>query len=273
MKNILLLTDFSENSDNAITYALEFFKEETCHFYVMHVHKMGTYTTDDLVLASEGNIYDSIIRAPKDKLEAIVNQLKEEHKGDSVFDLIVEYNNFTDAINQAVVSKQIDVIVLGSNGKTGAREVIFGSNTINVIRKVKCQTLVVPENYNHKPVKNVLLALEPKDNLNEPVLSQLNAFIQHYNFNLNVLRIKPHKEESEYAFYDQSNLGDIPHQYFTINDVPLHHAINSFIQLKDIDMSVLFVKKESFFERFFLGSAKSKVSHSLHKPLLVFHSE
>ena len=37
MKNILLLTDFSENSWNAIAYALQFLENAHCNFYVLHV--------------------------------------------------------------------------------------------------------------------------------------------------------------------------------------------------------------------------------------------
>ncbi|WP_299528057.1 universal stress protein, partial [uncultured Lutibacter sp.] len=37
MKNILLPTDFSENSWNAIKYALELYKKTACNFYLLHV--------------------------------------------------------------------------------------------------------------------------------------------------------------------------------------------------------------------------------------------
>ena len=37
MMNILLPTDFSENSRNAAAYALQFFKDTPCNFYLLHV--------------------------------------------------------------------------------------------------------------------------------------------------------------------------------------------------------------------------------------------
>ena len=41
MKTILLPTDFSDNSWNAIEYALNFYKELNCNFYLLHVSKVS----------------------------------------------------------------------------------------------------------------------------------------------------------------------------------------------------------------------------------------
>jgi len=51
MKSILLPTDFSENSKNAIEYAMRLFENEQCTFYVLHVQKASHYATDDLMAA------------------------------------------------------------------------------------------------------------------------------------------------------------------------------------------------------------------------------
>ncbi|WP_370003018.1 universal stress protein, partial [Winogradskyella sp.] len=37
MANILIPTDFSDNAWNAIEYAVEFFKNSSCNFYLLHV--------------------------------------------------------------------------------------------------------------------------------------------------------------------------------------------------------------------------------------------
>ncbi|AXT20380.1 universal stress protein [Flavobacteriaceae bacterium AU392] len=273
MKNIVLLTDFSENSQNAINYALEFFKNDTCQFYVMHVHKMGSYTMDDLMLAPDQNVYDSIVKKPKKRLNEIIQNLENIKKTNHKFETIVDFDDFTDAINQIVVSKKIDFVVLGSNGVTGAKEVLFGSNTLNVIRKVNCKTLVVPKQYIYQPIKGAVLALDSSDDVTDIIVSQLKSFMITHPFLLNVLRINPHQNKTEYTFYDHSYLEKIPHRYYTINDVPTHYAINSFIQIKNIGMSILFINKEGFFERLFSSSAKTKISNSLKTPLLIFHNK
>ena len=123
MKQILLLTDFSDNSRNAIDYALEFLKDEPCKFYVMHVHKMGSFTSDDLMLSSGTNIYDFYSQSSKEKLGRLVDNLKNTYKNTNyTFETIVDFDDFTDAVNQVVKSKGIELVIMGTNGKTEPRK-------------------------------------------------------------------------------------------------------------------------------------------------------
>jgi len=61
MKNILLPSDFSKNSKNAIQYAMKFFENEECHFYILNIQKSSEYITADLVAGSQSDsVYDSV---------------------------------------------------------------------------------------------------------------------------------------------------------------------------------------------------------------------
>ena len=42
-----------------------------------------------------------------------------------------------------VEDKAIDYVVMGTKGATGAKEVLFGSNTVHVFKKVKCPVLAL----------------------------------------------------------------------------------------------------------------------------------
>ena len=46
MKKILLPTDFSDSAWNAITYAMDFFKNEVCTFYLLHAYTPAFYRMD-----------------------------------------------------------------------------------------------------------------------------------------------------------------------------------------------------------------------------------
>ena len=49
MKNILLPTDFSQNSLNAINYAMELFKDTPCQFYLLNAFKIPYLTNEELL--------------------------------------------------------------------------------------------------------------------------------------------------------------------------------------------------------------------------------
>ena len=275
MKHILLLTDFSDTSKNAIDYALKFFEKDLCQFYVLHVHKMGSYTVDNLMLtAATENIYNSIIQEQKDALNTLISDIETTNDNSKHrFEALVDYDDFIDAINQIISIKNIDLVVIGSNGKTGAQEVIFGSNTLNVIRRVNCTTMVIPENYAFNENKDALLPLDCTDSLHGDALIELHKFIKDYNYKLHVLRITAEGDQCEYEFYDQSNLTAMAHQYYVVHDVPVHHATNSFVQIKNIGLTAIITHKEKFFHRFIKGSTTTKLNNSLHVPLLVLHND
>ena len=273
MKNILLLTDFSENSFNAITYALQFYKQDKCTFYLIHIHKTGSFTSDNLMLSSSGSIYDTIVSVPKQKLKTLAAKLEKEfHNTNHTFETIIDFDVFTDAINQVVKLKNIELIILGSNGATGIKEVIFGSNTLNVIRKVDCTTLIIPEDYKYKQINELLLPLDSKQSLKRKIFSQIKNYTNTNDLKLHVLRIIQHNEDLDGRINDESFLEDTPCIYQIINDVPIHHAVNSYLQTFSIGIMALIVHKESLFERFIHGSTTTKISNSLKVPLLVFHS-
>ncbi|AXT58131.1 universal stress protein [Aquimarina sp. AD1] len=275
MKNILLPTDFSENSRNAINYAMRFFENELCTFYILNVQKASLYMTDDLMAAPMNtSVHQSVINTSKEKLNELTKYLQKETTNQKYsFKAITDYDVFTDAIKQAVKSKKIDLIIMGSNGATGAREVVFGSNTLNVIRKVDCPVLVIPQGYVFENLKTVLYTLDDNDHFNTEGMDPLVDTVVKYKSSLRILKIKEDDTVTIAEFEDKKQLKDffknINHTFHSITNVPSALAIDSFVQIMNIDMNAMFIQKETFIERFFYGSEASKISYRTRVPLLI----
>ena len=195
MKNILLLTDFSDNSRNAIEYVLQFFKGGKYNFYILNVHKISKYTTSDLMTSSsDASIYDSLIKNPKASLNNMIDKFKESYGNeDYSFEAICDYDAFISAVKQTVNLKKIDLIAMGTNGATGAVEVVFGSNTVSVIRHVDCPLLVIPQDYKYIALNNILFATEYKDEYKEEPLKSLKHIIKKHNTQLDILILSKNK--------------------------------------------------------------------------------
>lgn len=278
MKNILLPTDFSDNSKNAIQYALEFFKNELCTFYILHVQKASRYTTDDLMAApANTTVHQSVISDAKKKLNSIVEELKNKYPNENyTFHTITDYDIFTDAIRQTVKSKSIDIIVMGTNGATGAAEVVFGSNTLNVIRKIDCPVIAIPQGAIFSIPKTILYTIDYWDHFNIDGIEPLMDIIMKYKSSLRILKIKEDETITVAEFDDKKNMKDffkgINHTFHSIINVPTASAITSFVQIMDVDMTAIFIQRETFLERFFKGSKTSKISYGTRVPLLIMHS-
>lgn len=276
MRNILLLTDFSKNALNAIHYAINLYGSK-CKYYILHVKRSTSYTTDDILIAGNESIYDSILKNDKNELESVVTDLKNKFQPTTLnIETIMDFDVLTDAVNQVVKSKNIDLVVMGTNGATGAKEVIFGSNTINVIRKVNCDTLVIPENFEYRKIKEIVLPLDALDSVIGQPFSRILEFVKSYESKLHLLRINQNGSIPNSQLSDKEGINtlskEMSYSYNIINNIPMHYAVSGFIQTQNIDLMILIEQKELMFERFFMGSTTTKIGNNLTVPLMVFHS-
>ncbi|MDH5414983.1 MAG: universal stress protein, partial [Flavobacteriaceae bacterium] len=191
------------------------------------------------------------------------------------FDVICDYDAFISAVNQTVKLKSIDLIVMGTNGATGAKEVIFGSNTISVIRNVDRPVLVIPQKYKFRKPKRILFATEYDELFVEKSLRPLTYILSNYSAELEILMIENiksveqnrDKKEKIDEFYKGTK-----HNFYTISDVSADIAIGSFVQINNVDLVAKIINKESFFKRLLSKSSMSELTYKTKVPLLIMHS-
>lgn len=275
MKQILLLTDFSKNATNAINYALALFKDEPCEYTVLNIQKTSDFTTDDIYAASPGTtVYESVIADNSRALDAYIAELETRYgNGDIRFNGIVDYDVFTDAVNQAVTANNIDYVVMGTNGATGAREVLFGSNTLQVIRNVVCPTLVVPESFDFRPINKLLYTQSHELQFKSADFAPLLALLKNNSVQINMLGIHPKEHNNSL----DANLNQLKEAVFldwetqikSLDGLDVPTAVSAYQQLEPVDLHVFFAEPESVFKRLFYGSEMGQVSYQTLIPLLV----
>ncbi len=277
MKNILLLTDFSENAQNAIDFSLQFFKGSKCKFFILNIHKVSGYTTSNLISSSTtSSVYDSIIKNPKEVLANMVASFERKYKDEAYFfDAICDYDSFLSSVNQVVVSKNIDLIVMGSNGATGTKEVIFGSNTLSVIRNIDCPVFAIPEDYHYiKPI-NILLTTEQNETFESKTLKPLVDMLTVHKTKLDILLLEKGVVNAKSSEKKKSKMAtffkNIEHSFYTIVNIPADMAIDCFVQLNQVDILAKVIHKKSFFNRFFSGSTTDEITYNSKIPLLIMH--
>ncbi len=275
MKHILLPTDFSINSYNAVSYAMQFFKNIECTFYVLNVQKQSEFILDDFMSTpSNMSLHNVIVKDNKKDLKQFIKKINSVHTTNNFyFEELFDFDNLTNAIKETIVSKNIDLIVMGTNGASGAKENLFGSNTLNVIRKIDCPVLVIPENYKYREVKSVLFSSEDCKDSNKKGLVLLKELLSHHSAFLDVLDIfstdtpeekTQHKQCLEYLFDEQT------YDYYAIKEVSVPVATDVMSQLLHHDIHALFIApKSNFIERFLFGFENKDISYKTRIPLLV----
>ena len=148
-RKILLPTDFSKNAWQAMSYALKLYKNEKCDFYILNVFSGSSNLMENLMLMEPGSeMYESAKFESKNRLAKILDKLtlKDYDKSKYHFEPISTHNSVVEAIKTIVDEKDIEMIVMGTKGKTASRAKIFGSVAIEVMEKIRnCPVIVVPE--------------------------------------------------------------------------------------------------------------------------------
>ncbi len=272
MKNILLLTDFSKNAQNAIDYALQFFKGARHHFYLLYVHKVSNYTMGNL-MASSGSIYDSIIKDPKAGLKAMIEEFEKRYPTeDYSFEAICDYDSFISAVSQTITLKNINLIVMGTNGATGAKEVLFGSNTLSVIRNINYPVLVIPQGYHYVKPAHILYVIEYKGVFERGSLQPLVEVLAKHHSELDILALTDGELVTDTVANEiAAFFMGTPLNFHSISNVKADVAINCFVQLKNIDLIAKVICKETFIKRVLSGSSTHKITYQSSMPLLIMH--
>ncbi|MCG2431879.1 universal stress protein [Aequorivita xiaoshiensis] len=273
MKNILLPTDFSKNSKNAIEYSLKLFEGETVTFHILNSQKPTGYMTADVLYGAAGDsVYDGILNDNKKELEKLIRYCETQSEGENfTFVPKIDFDNIVDAVNQAVSLNNIELIIMGTNGATGAEEVVFGSNTLKLIRKANCPVLAIPEGYVYNKIESVLLSVNSQYELKTDGLAVVLDIIRKHDATLKILNIEENNVEVDPPNgnnFDQ--LKDINIERFCIRKIPSAVAIDAFTQLIPVQLHAMFVERKSLLDRFIYGSETSKISYSSKVPLLIF---
>jgi len=141
IKSILFPTDFSEGSAEALKYAVEFANRYGDKLSVLHViydiaKASGWYVPH----VSMDAIYKDIQEGAKKELD---NFGVKELGGLKSIERIVQTGVPYQEIMNCAVKNKIDMIIIGTHGRTGIDRILFGSTAAQVVRNAPCPVLTV----------------------------------------------------------------------------------------------------------------------------------
>ncbi|WP_299780967.1 universal stress protein [uncultured Formosa sp.] len=277
MKYILLPTDFSKNAWNAIEYALNLFKEETCTFYILNVYNQpasGPYTGITSAKAREA-IYHAQVENSNAGLKDVLNKLNESyHNPNHTYQCVSKYEMFTTAVLNVEKELNIDCIVMGTKGASMFKEMTLGSNTASLIGIVKCPIIAVPKNKTFKKIKEIGLSTDYDINFTEEGLKPLLRLVNYNNSTLSVLHImdrnyKLTPEQNEVLDGLKKVLQDIKSNFYTLTDIGVSSGVHAFVESRKLDMLCIIAKEQDFLKRILNKSYSKSISNHSNVPLLI----
>ena len=147
LKKILLPTDFSDNSHVAVAYACALAEQFGGELHVLHVMQdlltmipepgMAFPPPGDYMLELKASAEAALAKVPDAKWSA----------GRKVVRIARQGTPFLEIVRYAK-EEEMDLIVLGTHGRSGLAHVLMGSVAERVVRKAPCPVLTVrPSTY------------------------------------------------------------------------------------------------------------------------------
>jgi nucleotide-binding universal stress UspA family protein len=142
ISRILVPTDFSEPSDDALDYARSLARAFDARIDVLHVLEdlaAHAWTTEVYVAALPG-VHEEMERQARDRLDRLFSPEDRERFGVTV--ALRVGSPFVEVVRYAR-DHDIDLIVMGTHGRGAIAHMLLGSVAERVVRKAPCAVLTV----------------------------------------------------------------------------------------------------------------------------------
>jgi nucleotide-binding universal stress UspA family protein len=273
MKTILVPTDYSALSVSALDVAAQFAKQYGARIKLLHMVAFevpAVMVTDSALPAlstyHDTDYYDEAMTRAQDSLQLLFKSPK--YRGLRIETEAV--NNF-DGLARIIVNQKADLIVMGSSGAKGMKELMWGSNAETVVRRAKCPVLVIKKPIKKLSLNKVLYATDFQDTSFVKKINQLLSLEEAKPYfvcvntpvNFNTSKIL-HREMEKLA----KKLSLTDYHFTVFNAFTEEEGIRDYAQSIDADLIVMSTHGRTGLSHFWQGSIAEDVVNHADRPVL-----
>jgi nucleotide-binding universal stress UspA family protein len=279
MKKILVPTDFSKPAMIATEVAADIARKAGTELTLLHVieEDVGNSINVEGQVNSDSGWEEKIYTMKLiEKAKKQMAKLSEDPKLEGVrLRQELRVGSPYHGMNKIITEKKVDLVVMGTSGRTELEEMIIGSNTEKVVRTANCPVLTVHDRPKSKEFKDIVYATSMDKE--EEVFSRIVRNTQKlYDSTIHLVRINtPGNFQRDYVVkrYMLDFAKKLQLKNYTLNvynDVSEEEGIIYFADSIDADLIAMSTHGRTGFAHVLAGSiAEDVVSHS-KRPVLTF---
>lgn len=279
MKTLLVPTDFSPISRNALAYAVGLAEKLGAKIVLLHAYHTFPIDIDPGLLIKEYREEVELFKKVSDiQLKALCEEIENTStcKCDAISlqglakDVIVEYANDTNP----------DLLVIGTENLLPMERIIYGTITGRVIKDVDCTLLVIPERAKYTTPKKIAFAIDYHDSdLDE--IQFVEQLAKKFKSETHIVHVISDEEDEDFEdYYFTKTKTEIKkfvsknHTIFKlIKGKNITSELKKYITDEHIDIFSVAKTKKTFLERLFSGSVSQKLFYRTNIPLLIFEAK
>lgn len=191
MQTIAVPYDYSDYAEAALNFASQIANKLSAKIKLIHVIEYPLATTFNVT--GEIDSYD-----PMDKIFTLelIKQAKTKmakattpYEGTTEIDPIIMMGNPYDGITAQIKEVQADLIVMGTKGATGLKELLVGSNTEKIVRNAHCPVLSIHSICDINDIDNIVFASD-LDGTHGHILDAFKDFQALFNAKLHLVWVE-----------------------------------------------------------------------------------
>ncbi len=281
MKNIIVPTDFSLKSINALQFAKKIAQKTNGTIHLVNVVEPtpGTYSSTGEFLSDEFD--DTFTLRLADRQQEKMSELAEKHIGKTYeIDASVKIGFPLQEIRKMIEELDADLLIMGSKGSTDEEDFFLGSFTDKVVRSAKCPVIVVNEVVSNDDVfRNIVYATDLEEE-HKAMINFLMRIQDLFDSNLHIVKINTRRNfkndiETNIEFQQLVAKYGLRNYTTTVyNHEDEEYGIVHFADMKKADLIAIGIHERSGFRRLISGgSLATEVKDHTYRPVLTLRFE
>lgn len=279
MKTILVPVDFSENAKNALDCAILFAKKLNMKILLMHNYHIGI---PELIKDSIKTFSHREIHGTREEMKNELNLWKNALASAEPLlqcDAVFTEGELCEEMIAVKGDNEFDMVVMGTKGASGLKEVFIGSNTARVIEKIYCPVVAVPEKFCSDNIQKIVFATDFHDSDIESTrfLFQLSGA---FDASLTLVHMCdgkiPTRKEDDLSNYFmeqlQKSLPDEKVEIKLLEGEDTYETFNNYITEEGIDLFAISTEDRILTGPLFNQGLTRRFAQHIQIPLLVFHA-
>lgn len=272
MKKILVPTDFSKEAENALQVAAQLAKKHGSEIFLLHMLELPLHQVDALSNHSELPEAVFFMKLAHKKFEQTMGQ---DYLKDVTVYETVDFNNTITGIANTCEEHEIDIIIMGSHGASGFKEMFIGSNTEKVVRTAEVPVLVIKNHHDDFKIDNFVFASDFKND-NKDTFKQAATLAKAFEARIHLLFVNTASNFTTTAaakarILDFIKDADFDNYTITIyNDETVEKGILNFSHIIGADLIGISTHGRQGIAHFFNGSISEDLVNHAKRPVVTF---
>lgn len=273
MKKILVPTDFSEQADQALKVAADLAGKYDAEIHLLHMVELPMHQ----IIATSN--YSELPEAVFFMKMAHKN-FEESFEGKDYLEKLdiyehIKFNDISVGVAEMCEEKNIDLIIMGSHGSAGLKELFIGSNTEKVVRSSKTPVMVIKNKHDSFFVDNFVFASDFKND-NKETYKQAVELAKLFDATIHLLTVNTagnfrttlEAEKAMDAFLQGTDYDKYTLNIF--NDYSIEEGILNFSRLIEADLIGISTHGRQGIAHLFNGSISEDLVNHANRPVVTF---